>query len=200
MMRHSEKGQALPLAIAALAIGTMMITPFIAHAASSLIGSRTYAEAIAQRSAGDAGVEHAIWSLAKGGLAEELPDPGDELTYELGEALNGITPTITITANITGGGGGAGMIDDTITDSLIFDTTLGNYPDIINVSSGIYAIAYQGTSNRGYLKTVGIGTQADVTSAYRIVATAGESTIRAFINIVSDNVSANVTIVSWQVN
>ena len=68
-MTHHQRGQALPLAIIALAVGTLVITPFIGHASSSLIGSRIYGEAIAYRSACDAGIEHAIWSLTKGSLA-----------------------------------------------------------------------------------------------------------------------------------
>jgi hypothetical protein len=77
---NGEKGQALPLAILALTIGTLLIAPFLGHASSSVIGSRTYADAIAYRNACDAGVEHAIWSLLWGGLGEAIPNPGDEIT------------------------------------------------------------------------------------------------------------------------
>ncbi len=49
----------------------------------------------------------------------------------------------------------AGQVTD-VTDSLQFDATTGNCPDIINVSGDIYAVAYNGGSGVGYLKTVEI--------------------------------------------
>ena len=70
---NSEKGQALPLAMMALAFGTLIIIPFLSHAGTSLIGSRLYGETILQKSSCDAGVEHAIWNLTRGSLAEQLP-------------------------------------------------------------------------------------------------------------------------------
>jgi predicted acyltransferase (DUF342 family) len=77
---RGEKGQALPLAIAALALGTMVITPFLGHASSSLIGSHVYEQGIAELYSGDAGIEYAIWSLQSGALevsentTETLPE------------------------------------------------------------------------------------------------------------------------------
>jgi len=60
---NSEKGQALPLAIMALAFGMLVITPFLGHASSSLIGSRIYGQVITEGYSGDAGVEWALWRL-----------------------------------------------------------------------------------------------------------------------------------------
>jgi hypothetical protein len=160
-MMNSEKGQALPLAILALAIGMLVIAPFLGHASTSLISSRTYGEAIAHQNACDAGVEHAIWSLTRGGLAEQLPDPGDEITYQLGETLNGVSTTVTVTANVTGGGGTIGDIGAVI-DTLEFDTADGWEPDIIQVSGNVYAIAYRGPSNDGFMKTVSIAANGDI--------------------------------------
>ena len=57
-----EKGQALPLAMIALAFGTLIIAPFLGHAGRSLIGSRVYSETIMHQGSCDAGVEHAIWN------------------------------------------------------------------------------------------------------------------------------------------
>ena len=158
---NSEKGQALPLAILALAIGMLVIAPFLGHASASLISSRTYGEAIAHQNACDAGVEHAIWSLTRGGLAEQLPDPGDEITYQLGETLNGVSTTVTVTANVTGGGGTIGDIGAVI-ETLEFDTADGWEPDIIQVSGNVYAIAYRGPSNDGFVITISITTNGDI--------------------------------------
>jgi len=77
---NSEKGQALPLAMLALAIGTMVITPFLGHASSSLIGSRVYEQGITELYSCDSGIEYAIWSLQSGelevteGETETLPE------------------------------------------------------------------------------------------------------------------------------
>jgi len=60
---NSEKGQALPLAILALAIGTLVITPFLGHASSNLIGSRVYEQSLTELYSCDAGIEWALWRL-----------------------------------------------------------------------------------------------------------------------------------------
>jgi hypothetical protein len=162
---NSEKGQALPLAILVLTIGTLLVTPFLGHASSSVIGSRIYAEAIAYRNACDAGVEHAIWRLVYGKLGASIPNPGDHITYQLAETINGVIPTVTVTTNTTGGGG-SGLGDITgIIDSLDFDTSSGYLPDIIQVTGNIYVIAYQGASGDGFLKTVAIDSAGGIGSA-----------------------------------
>ena len=206
-----EKGQALPLAIIVLTIGALLIAPFLGHASSSMIGSQTYGSAIDYRTACDAGIEHAIWRLQYSGLANQIPDIGDQITYQLAEAINGITPTIIITTNSSSGGAGSGeegIIDDykfepsvtyeakitkiadqvyamvtngpsnkgilytvaiaddgiithSIISSLQFDSTCFS-PDMIHVSGTVYAIAYRGSSNRGYIKTVNITDEGDI--------------------------------------
>jgi hypothetical protein len=214
-MTNSEEGQALPLAMLALAFGTLVISPFLGHASSSLIGSRIYEEAIMRQDSSDAGVEHAIWRLTNDGLSDQLPNPGDSITYQLAETVNSIAPDITVTANATDGGGGTtgeitdevidtldfgtygaepakiihvsgdvyaiaytdwdndgwvktvavaadGTITDTAIDSLEFDTKKGQWTDIIHVSGGIYAIAYQGDKNDGFLKTVEIASGGEI--------------------------------------
>jgi hypothetical protein len=161
-MMNSQSGQALPLAILALAIGSLVVAPFLGFASSDLIGSRVYGEAIARQSACDAGVEHAIWSLTKGSLAEQFAEPGDEVIYQLDETINGATTTVTVTANATGGGSFAGDITNTAIDTLEFDTADGFEPSMINVSGIYYAIAYRGTSNRGILKTISIAANGDI--------------------------------------
>jgi hypothetical protein len=161
---NGEKGQALPLAILALTIGMLLIAPFLGHASASVIGSRTYADAIFYRNACDAGVEHAIWRLVYGGLQTSLPNPGDHITYSLPETINGVTPSVTITANATGGGA-TGNITKTVIDTLDFDTGGGYTPDIIKVTSNVCAIAYRGVSNKGYLKTLSVSTNGVIGSS-----------------------------------
>jgi hypothetical protein len=157
-----QSGQALPLAIMALAIGALMVAPFLGHAGTDLLSSRVYGEAIAQQSACDAGIEHAIWSLTKGDLAEQFTQPGDEVTYQLDETVNGLTTSVTVTANASGGGGFGGDITDTVIDTLTFDTSSGYTPEIVQVSNNVYAIAYRTSNNKGYLKTVSIAADGDI--------------------------------------
>ena len=59
----SQKGQAMPLAMLALALGTLVITPFLGHASSSLIGSNIYEQGITELYSCDAGIEWALWRL-----------------------------------------------------------------------------------------------------------------------------------------
>jgi hypothetical protein len=145
----------------ALAIGSLLVAPFLGYAGTDLIGSRVYGEAIAGQSACDAGIEHAVWSLTKGDLAGQFTQPGDQVTYQLDELINGLTTGITVTANTTGGGY-AGDISDMIIDTLEFDTANGFEPSIVNVSGNICAIAYRGTSADGFLKTLSIAANGDI--------------------------------------
>jgi hypothetical protein len=158
-----EKGQALPLAMLALTIGTLLIVPFLGHAGTSILGSRVYAETIDYRTACDAGVEHAIWSLLYDSLGDELPNPGDQIIYQLPEAINGATTTVTVTANATGGGEPVGTIDKNVLDSFDFDGSYCDKPDFIHVSGNIYAIAYEGSGNDGFISTVAIAPDGDIT-------------------------------------
>ena len=96
-MKNSERGQSLPLAMLVLALGTLIISPFLGHASSSLIGSRIYAQAMTKQYSCGAGVEHAIWRLTNGGLADQLLNIGDNATYQLDETINGIAPSIAVT-------------------------------------------------------------------------------------------------------
>lgn len=80
---NGEKGQALPLAILVLAIGTLVISPFLGHASASLIGSGVYEQRIEGIYACDAGIEYAIWSLQSG-------------TLEVAEGSSGTLPGFTL--------------------------------------------------------------------------------------------------------
>jgi len=102
---NSERGQALPLALLALAAGMLLIVPFANHIGGNLLASRIYGQVMNEQYSCDAGVEHAIWNLTNGGLASQLPDPGDSTTYQLDGTVNGVAPTITVTAMAPSGNG-----------------------------------------------------------------------------------------------
>jgi len=121
-MRNGEKGQALPIVLILVAFGGLVMAPFLGQASSSLIGSRIYGTAISEQYSSDAGVEQAIWDLTYDDLADQLTYPGDSTSYQLGEAINGIAPDITVSMdweaiasdNFESGGwaGGIGWLDD----------------------------------------------------------------------------------------
>lgn len=160
---NGEKGQALPLAIMALTIGTLLIVPFLGHAGSSIIGSRIYGEAIDYRNSCDAGVEHAIWSLFYNDLGEQIPNPGDQITYQLPETINGVATSVTVTSNASAEE--IGSINKIVIDSLNFDGAFCNTPDMIHVSGNIYAVAYEGPGSDGFVKTVEIALDGSITNS-----------------------------------
>ena len=96
MKIKSEKGQVLPLVMIAIMIGAMVIPPFLGHAGSSLIGSRSYHQSLDEQYAADAGAEHAIWNLTDGGITSSLTLAGDSVSYSLPESINGLTANVTI--------------------------------------------------------------------------------------------------------
>ena len=121
-MLNNEKGQALPLVLIALTIGTMVVTPFVTHAGTGVLASRLFGQAINEQYSCDSGVEHGIWRLTDDGLADQLTSPGDSISYNLSESINGVTPAITVcnswetiaSDDFESGGwsGGTGWLDD----------------------------------------------------------------------------------------
>lgn len=73
-MRNSERGQALPLALLVLAAGMLIAIPFLGHASSNLIGSRTYAAVITEQYSCDAGVEWGLWRLTENPVLTTNPN------------------------------------------------------------------------------------------------------------------------------
>ena len=71
---NSEKGQTFPLALIALAVGSLVISPFLGHASSMLTGSRIYGQAITEQYSCDAGIEWALWKLKGNPLLTTNPD------------------------------------------------------------------------------------------------------------------------------
>ena len=77
------------------------------------------------------------------------------ITYR-GNSGDGYIKTIEIADN--------GNIDNSVIDSLEFDTGNCAYPNIINISGDIYVIAYQGNGNDGFLKTLQIASNGNIAS------------------------------------
>jgi len=87
-MKNSE-GQALPLALVALAAGMLIIGPFLAQASSNMIGSRTYGQVITEQYSCDAGVEWGLWRLKENPVLTTNPDYHTSPLAPLPSQING---------------------------------------------------------------------------------------------------------------
>lgn len=63
-----------------------------------------------------------------------------------------------VTVNISNNG----SIADSIVDSFEYDTSLGEYPELINISNNIFASAYQGAGNGGFVATIWIDNNGSI--------------------------------------
>ena len=78
------------------------------------------------------------------------------LVYE-GSANDGFVTTVEIATD--------GQITDTVIDTLEYETGAGYGPEIVRVSGDVYAIAYRGVDDDGFLRTVEIATNGQITDA-----------------------------------
>jgi len=76
------------------------------------------------------------------------------IAYE-GIGTDGFLKTVTIAVD--------GVIDNSVIDTLEFDTSEGQAPNIISISGNVYAIAYEGPGDDGFLKTVTIADDGQIT-------------------------------------
>lgn len=83
-------------------------------------------------------------------------------TVDAGCATN--TDDLPLTVTVTASGGAApGNISGAI-DTIEFDTMSGYNPDIVPVSGDIYAIAYSGPNGDGFIRTVQIASDGQITN------------------------------------
>jgi hypothetical protein len=93
-----------------------------------------------------------------------------------GVSSHGVVKTFEI---LTGG-----QITPAAIDSLEFDTSAGYEPWLINVGSSMYAVAYRGTADYGYVATIGIAqTAGSGTSVFSVESSAGGNTILSSVQI-----------------
>lgn len=107
---NREHGHVLPGILGAMAVGILLIAPFLSHVSVSLMASRDYGQSMLGQNSADAGIEHAIWDLVYDDLATEFSSPGDTYNYQMSESVNSATPDITVTA-ISIGSGVLGPVD-----------------------------------------------------------------------------------------
>ena len=59
----ASPGQALPLALVALAVGTLLVSPFLADVSVNLLAGRRTDENIVRYYSAEAGIEWGLWRL-----------------------------------------------------------------------------------------------------------------------------------------
>lgn len=97
---QSEAGRSLPAALIALAVGSLLLTPFLSFVSSRSLSIRAVDETLRSQYAADAGVEFGIWTVLNSSTARSQADanPGTGFPVPFPEAVNGLTPTVTISA------------------------------------------------------------------------------------------------------
>ncbi|HEY95144.1 MAG TPA: hypothetical protein G4O15_09440 [Dehalococcoidia bacterium] len=96
-----QQGQAFPLVLIILAIGSILVSGFLTSANTSLLNAKVYSDPIPDTYAADAGIEDAIWGLQYGTLGETLDSSGGYLEYVLHEPVNDLPVYISLNG-ITG--------------------------------------------------------------------------------------------------
>ncbi len=194
-----ERGQALALALAALGVGVLLITPFLEGVSVHSIASRTYRSSILQLCSSDAGVEDAIWGLTNGSLADQLTAPGDTASYSVAESVNDVMPSVSVTRDKViiasedfesgGWSGGSGWLDAWYhTGDSSIRTSGGPY-------QGSYHLRLRTSS--GYVKrAVDLSDQPSAKLQFWAKVTGFENGDDAYCKISPDG-SQWTTVVSW---
>ncbi|MEJ2038633.1 MAG: prepilin-type N-terminal cleavage/methylation domain-containing protein [Desulfosarcinaceae bacterium] len=73
--------------------------------------------------------------------------------------------SLTINVYVPASGGAAPGLISGVVDSLEFDATAGANPDILHIAGDVYAIASTGSGDDGYLYTVQIGSDGQISAA-----------------------------------
>lgn len=96
---RSESGRSLPAALITLAVGSLLLTPFLSFISSRALGSRAAGESFMAQYAADAGIEYGIWSILYAPVFRSQVDNnlGTPQTLAFPAPLNGFTPVISVT-------------------------------------------------------------------------------------------------------
>jgi hypothetical protein len=130
----------------------------VAYAGDSDDGFLKTIEIAANGQITDTAITTLEFDTLKGKTPNLIPVSGDvfALAYA-GDGDDGFLKTIEIAAS--------GEITDLGIDILEFDTTKGADPNIIHISGDVYAIAYAGDGDDGFLKTIEMDTSGELSPA-----------------------------------
>ncbi len=93
----NQKGQALPVVLGIMALGIMVVAPFLSHASANLISARHYRQMLYERYSAGAAVEEVIWRLVEDDLSSQLAEIDDRTSYTLAGEINNLHPVVTVT-------------------------------------------------------------------------------------------------------
>ena len=94
-----ESGRSLPAALITLAVGSMLLTPFLSFVSTRSLGTRAATETFNEQYTSDAGIEFGIWSLLNNSAFRTQVDinAGTPQPLAFPSPINGYTPTISVT-------------------------------------------------------------------------------------------------------
>ena len=97
---QNEAGRTLPAALVALAVGAILLAPFLAHVSSRLLTSTSATTRLEAKYAADSGVEFVIWSLLHdSSYRSQLDsDPGAFYALTPDHTVNGLTVSMSASA------------------------------------------------------------------------------------------------------
>jgi hypothetical protein len=163
---HQESGQVLPIALAVITLGILVVGPFLNHAGTALKSSGEYKQLMRENYACEAGIEQAIWALTNNSLPGTLSEVGSTLTYNLNQTVNSLTCQVAITwlnSNGSQNNHAPGTINDAVLDTFLFFNSVYN-PQIIHISGQVFAVVYRDSSNRGIVSTVSIDNSGNISN------------------------------------
>lgn len=96
----AESGRSLPAALITLAVGSLLLTPFLSFVSTRSLGIRAANETLNEQYASDAGVEFGIWTLLNDNTfrAQADANPGTAYAVPFPENINGYSPSVTLTS------------------------------------------------------------------------------------------------------
>lgn len=95
-----EFGRSLPAALITLAVGSILLTPFLSFVSSRSLGTLGAAKTFNEQYAADAGIEFGIWNILNSSTFRTQADnnPGSPQSISFPGSINSYIPTITVTA------------------------------------------------------------------------------------------------------
>jgi len=95
-----EFGRSLPAALITLAVGSILLTPFLYFVSSRSLGTLEAEQTFNEQYAVDSGIEFGIWNILNSSTFRTQADanPGSPQSVSFPGSINGYIPTITVTA------------------------------------------------------------------------------------------------------
>ncbi len=93
---RAEQGGSLPPVLITIAVGAILLSPFLAHVSSRMLATRAAEGNAAEHYAADSGVEYAIWHLDNDAAYRSAVNAGTDSPLTL--TVNGVSVTVDSTA------------------------------------------------------------------------------------------------------